>query len=160
MKKTNGNNNGKHSPRKCTSEAQKYMIRKAYAERAAKQKAEQKTAKPKKEMPTKYPFWARLKIYKNRTTLVIDDSSAYDKQNKKMVDGYVHREATHTKGHGEHISPNPDKTDSDEMYLKSPTKLPKRFFKPHNKDLDMPQFLIDRYDKNNHKDDPNGDGEK
>lgn len=112
-------------------------------------------------MPTKYPFWARLKIYKNRTTLVIDDAPALDKKKNEMVDGYVHREATHTKGHGELIRPNPDKTDPEDMYLKSPTTLPKRFFKPHNKDLDMPQELKERYDKNNHKnDDPNGDGEK
>ena len=41
MKKPNGNNNGKHSPRKCTSEAQKYMIKKTYAIRAAKEKTEQ-----------------------------------------------------------------------------------------------------------------------
>ena len=37
------------------------------------------------------------------------------------------------------------------MYLKSATKLPKTMFKPHNKKLDMPKHLIDRYDKNNKK---------
>ena len=62
----------------------------------------------KKDFPKKFPFWARLKIYKNRTTLVIDEGPALDKQKKEMVDGYVHREATHTKGHGEPITPNPD----------------------------------------------------
>ena len=47
MKKPNGNNNGKHSPRKCTSEAQKYMIKKTYAIRAAKEKAaKQQNNKP------------------------------------------------------------------------------------------------------------------
>lgn len=155
-------NNGR-PPRKCTSKRQAFMIKKNYAIRAEKEKAGQSEITPKKPMPTKYPFWARLKIYKNRTTLVIDDAPALDKKKQEMVEGYVHREATHTKGHGELIRPNPDKTDPDDMYLKSPTILPKRFFKLHNKDLDMPQELIERYDKNNHKDDsddPNGNGEK
>lgn len=115
-------------------------------------------------MPTKYPFWARIKLSKHRTTLVIDDAPAYDKQKKETVPGYVHREATHTKSKNtEEINPNPDRDDPEPMQLKRPKKHPQRLFEPHNKDLDMPQELIERYDKNNHKDDnddPNGDGEK
>ncbi len=109
-------------------------------------------AKNKKEMPTKFPFWARLKISKNRTTLVIDEEkNVLDKKDNKNKDMYVHRESTHTKGRGELIFPNPDRTDKRPMYLKSATKLPKAMFKPHNKKLDMPKYLINRYDKNNKK---------
>lgn len=139
----------------CKSDAQKRAIRKSYAMKA-KQKPSpnvEPAVNGKKEFPKKFPFWARLKIYKNRTTLVIDEGPALDKQKKEMVDGYVHREATHTKGHGEPITPNPDKDDPEPMYLKSPSSLPKRFFKPHNKDLDMPEELKQRYEKNNHKED-------
>ena len=32
--------------------------------------------------PSDYPFWARLKIDKNRTTLIIDRSLVKDKNNK------------------------------------------------------------------------------
>lgn len=106
----------------------------------------------KKEFPKTFPFWARLKISKKRTTLVIDEERIVDKKSKKLEDGFVHREATHTyKKDFEKINPNPDKTDSKPMYLKRPTKLPKRLFEPHNKDLDMPQNLKDRYGKNNKK---------
>lgn len=110
------------------------------------------TSKKKKEFPKTFPFWARLKISKKRTTLVIDEERIVDKKSKKLEDGFVHREATHTnKKDFEKINPNPDKTDSKPMYLKRPTKLPKRLFEPHNKDLDMPQNLKDRYSKNNKK---------
>lgn len=114
-------------------------------------------AKKKKEMPTKFPFWARLKICKNRTTLVIDEDIAYNKKKKKFEDGYVHRESIHPNKEGtnvkgyERIFPNPDKDDKEPMYLKGVRKLPKQFFNPHNKKLDMPKYLIDRYDKNNKK---------
>lgn len=104
-------------------------------------------------MPTQFPFWARLKFEKKRTTLVIDEDMAYDKQKKQMVDGYVHREATHScKNDYERIHPNPDRDDGDDMYLKRPRKTPKYLLEPHNKDLDMPDSLRERYDKNNHKD--------
>lgn len=106
----------------------------------------------KKEFPKKFPFWARLKISKNRTTLVIDEANALNKRSKKYEDGYVHREAIHNYRKGyEEIRPNPDREDNKPMYLKRPTKLPKQFFKPHNKQLDMPKHLIDRYSKNNKK---------
>ena len=108
--------------------------------------------KNKKEMPTKFPFWARLKISKNRTTLVIDEEkNVLDKKDNKKKDMYVHRESTHSKGRGERIFPNPDRKDKEPMYLKSATRLPKTMFKLHNKKLDMPQHLIDRYSKNNKK---------
>ena len=100
----------------------------------------------------KFPFWARLKISKRRTTLVIDEEEIIDKKSKKKEDGFVHREATHTKRKDyEEIKPNPDKDDKQPMYLKRPAKLPKRLFTPHNKDLDMPESLKKRYEKNNHK---------
>lgn len=100
----------------------------------------------------KFPFWARLKIGKKRTTLVIDEEKVIDKNKKKEVDGYVHREATHKNKKGlEKIFPNPDKTDTEPMYLKKPSKLPKYMFKKHNKNLDMPKHLKDKYSRNNKK---------
>ena len=144
----------------CKSAAQKNAIRKSYAIKA-KQKPlhndgavrEQNPDKVKREFPTDFPFWARLKISKRRTTLVIDETPALDKQKKEMVDGYVHREATSQYHKGfEEIKPNPDRDKKEPMYLKSPRKLPKYFFEPHNKDLDMPEELKRRYEKNNHKD--------
>ena len=102
--------------------------------------------------PDKFPFWARLKISKNRTTLVIDEDKVLNKKNKKYEDGFVHREATSKFHKGfEEIKPNPDATKKDPMYLKSPRKIPKNMVKPHNKELNMPKFLKDRYDKNNKK---------
>ena len=109
----------------------------------------------KPKFPQKYPFWARLKICKNRTTLVIDDEMVKDKKNK-MVPGFVHREAIHKNTSNrdyEEIKPNPDPDDKDPMYLKRPSKLPQVLFKPHNKNLNMPQHLIDKYGKNNYKND-------
>ena len=102
--------------------------------------------------PDKFPFWARLKISKNRTTLVIDEDKAKNKKTGRIVEGFVHREATsqYHKGY-EEIKPNPDKSNLDPMYLKSPRKIPKTLVKPHNKDLTMPQSLKDRYSKNNKK---------
>ena len=78
---------------------------------------------------------------------------ALNKKTKKFEDGFVHREATSQYHKGfETIIPNPDKDKRPEpMYLKSPRKLPKRMFKPHNKQLDMPTYLKDRYKKNNRK---------
>lgn len=139
----------------CKSDAQKKAIRKSYAVKA-KQKPSpnvEPADKNKKKFPKKFPFWARLRISKNRTTLVIDEEQGIDKKTKKEEDLFVHREATHTKGHGEPIIPNPDRDDPDPMYLRSPRKLPKKLFIPHNKDLDMPEELKQRYEKNNHKDD-------
>lgn len=99
-----------------------------------------------------FPFWARIKINKQRTTLVIDEDKVYNKKKKKVVDGYVHREATHTyKKEFEKITPNPDKTDKKDMYLRRPHKHPKEMFEDHNKKLDMPKHLKERYDKNNKK---------
>ena len=109
-------------------------------------------AKNKKTMPTKFPFWARFKKNKERTTLVIDEESVKRKNSDKYDDCYVHRESTHSyRKDYEKIYPNPDKTDSNPMYLKRPTKKPKRMFEPHNKNLDMPKHLVDRYSKNNKK---------
>ncbi len=110
------------------------------------------TLPKKKDFPKKFPFWARLKIGKNRTTLVIDEDKAYNKNKKEYEDGFVHREATHSKNSNYlKISPNPDKNDPKDMYLKRPEKKPKQLFKPHEKDLDMPNILSEMYEKNNKK---------
>ena len=128
---------------------------KAPAKSPAQAKAQTKTPpKPatKKTFPEKFPFWARLKISKDRTTLVIDEKDVINKKTKKLESGFVHRESTHTKKKDyEEINPNPDKSDPNPMYLKRPEELPKRLFKPHNKELDMPEHLQKRYEKNNKK---------
>ena len=105
------------------------------------------------KFPERFPFWARLKISKNRTTLVIDEAVVINKKTKKEEPGFVHREATHSpkKKEYEAIIPNPDPDDSDPMYLKRPRKLPKRLFSPHNKRLNMPKELRERYERNNEK---------
>ena len=137
----------------CKTEAQKNAIKIAYAKKAQQKAIEKKIT----EFPDKFPFWARLKISKNRTTLVIDEAPARNKKTNEMVDGFVHREAIHPHGDGsnvkgyEEVKPNPDPDDEEPMYLKRATKLPKVFFKPHNKALDMPEHLRARYEKNNKK---------
>lgn len=108
--------------------------------------------KNKKEFPKRFPFWARLKINKKRTTLVIDEEFTGNKKTNKLEDMFVHREATHTyKKDFERVFPNPDKNDPNPMYLKRPRKHPKRMFEPHNKRLTMPKSLADRYNKNKRK---------
>lgn len=131
------------------SQKQLNAIRANYARIANENKVQEKRV-----FGGKFPFWARLKIAKNRTTLVIDEDTAFDKKKREYVEGYVHREATHSyKSDYDEISPNPDKDDSLPMYLKRPQKLPKYLFAPHNKDLSIPDSLIEKYDKNNHKGD-------
>lgn len=102
----------------------------------------------------RFPFWAKLKIAKNRPTLVIDEDMARDKQRKnRLVPGFVHRESTHSEElASETIFPNPDPTDPDPMYLKSPRKLPKRLFAPIDRQMTMSEYLQKRYEKNNNKD--------
>ena len=153
----------KKSKFKCKSEAQKRAIAANYARKAAQKKRSasppqqskpqsQSATTPKKEFPDKFPFWARLKIGKNRTALVIDEEPVVDKRTEKTVDGFVHREATHSYNKRfTEVNPNPDKFDKRPMYLKRPDVKPKILFKPHNKELDMPDWLIKMYDKNNHK---------
>lgn len=106
----------------------------------------------KKDFPSEFPFWARLKIDKKRTALIIDEALALNKKTKKLEAGFVNREATHTyKKEYERIFPNPDPDDKEPMYLRRPTKKPKRLFEPHNKNLIMPKNLKERYSKNNKK---------
>ena len=106
--------------------------------------------KYRKKFPRGFPFWARLKISKNRTTLVIDEEPGFDRTKRKFTNTFVHREAIHTyKKDYEEIIPNPDKTDPKPMYLKRPSRLPQRLFKPHNKQLDMPEHLKKKYSRNN-----------
>ena len=108
--------------------------------------------KQRRKFPKKYPFWARMKISKNRTTLVIDAEPTYNKTSKKLSNNFVHREAIHTENKRyEKIFPNPDKNDPKPMYLKPPSKMNQRMFKPHNKKLEMPKHLEERYSKNNRK---------
>ena len=144
----------------CKNNKQKNAIRAYYAQKAAKEKQTSQNSpqdlspdKTKKELPKKFPFWARFRMSKQRTTLVIDETSVVNKKTNRLEDGYVHREATHTERQDyERIYPNPDKDDPNPMYLKRPRKHPKKLFEPHNKDLDMPERLRERYDKNNKKD--------
>lgn len=119
----------------------------------SKDKKQNKSLPKKREqLPSRFPFWGRLKIGKNRTTLVIDEEPVMNKKTKKVEDGFVHREATHSpKKDREKISPNPDKSDNKDMYLKRPSKLPKRLIEKHNKKLEMPKHLKERYEKNNRK---------
>lgn len=106
----------------------------------------------KNEFPDEFPFWARLKIDKNRITLVIDEDKAYNKKKKRYEDGYVHRESTHSERKGfEKLYPNPDSNDPNPMYLKSPKKTPKSMFKTNNKNLSMPRHLKEKYSRNNKK---------
>ena len=138
---------------KCKSEAQKKAIKIAYTKKSQQQAVEKK----QKEFPDKFPFWARLKIEKRRTTLVIDETVEANKKTQKVEEHFVHREVIHPKGDGtnvkgyELIKPNPDPLDEKDMYLKSPKKLPKRLIKPHNRVLNMPRSLKERYEKNNKK---------
>ena len=77
----------------CKSEAQKKAIRKSYAVKA-KQKPSpnvEPAVNGKREFSKKFPFWARLRISKNRTTLVIDEEQGIDKKTKKEADLFVHR---------------------------------------------------------------------
>ena len=37
------------------------------------------------------------------------------------------------------------------MYLKQPRKIPKYMMKPHNKKLNMPKYLKEKYKNNNLK---------
>ena len=158
---------------KCKNEAQKRAIRANYARKAAANKTSPpvkatESGKPvvnrRSLFPLKFPFWARFKPNKGRTTLVIDE----EQDNKRNIQ-FVHREAIHCtednryvlSGDYEKIYPNPDKTDKNPMYLKRPHKHSISVFEPHNKDLDMPEDLRQRYNKNNHKkespDDNDGD---
>ena len=106
----------------------------------------------RKKFPMEFPFWARMKISKNRTTLIIDDEPKYNKNSKKFSNNFVHREATHTyKKDYEEIIPNPNPDDLRSMYLKRPSKMDQKMFKPHNKQMNIPQHLKERYRKNNKK---------
>lgn len=127
----------------------------AQAVNASRKSSVKKTANKtpkKKEFPTEFPFWGRMKIGKNRTTLVIDEGIIVSKNNK-IENAFVHREATKKNHKGfEEIKPNPDKDKRpNSMYLKKARKIPKRLIKPHNKNLEMPQKLKDKYSKNNKK---------
>lgn len=139
------------------------IIRRNYAQKAAEEKNPPpiKATDSKKQFPDKFPFWARFKPNKNRTTLVIDEEQVKRKNSDKVDDCFVHREAIHCNednkyvlsGDYEKVEPNPDNDDNTPMYLKRPHKHPKRMFAPHNKNLTMPEDLRERYDKNNHKND-------
>ena len=102
----------------------------------------------RKKYPAEFPFWARLKIDKCRPTLVIDEAPAKNKKTGRLEAGFVHREAIHTyKKDYEEIKINPNTKDSKPMYLKRPSKLPQRLFKPVNQTMEMPDHLKERYKK-------------
>ena len=106
--------------------------------------------KERKKFPEKFPFWARMKIAKNRTTLVIDEEPYFNSKSGRFNNKFVHREATHSyKKDYEEVIPNPDNKDNKPMYLKRPRKHPQELFKPHNKVLTMPENLKEKYSKNN-----------
>ena len=119
----------------------------------------QQTRQNSMKFPRLFPFWARFKPNKGRTTLIIDEVQVGRNNSDQVDDYFVHREAIHClednryvlSGDYEKIDPNPDRDDPRPMYLKRPHKHPKRVFEPHNKNLTMPEDLRQRYDKNNHK---------
>ena len=158
----------------CKSEAQKKTITASYAKKAAQKNRSvpsssqsKSVAASKKGFPDKFPFWARCKPNKNRTTLVIDEEQVKRKNSDMVDDCFVHREAIHCdddnkyvlSGDYEKVFPNPDISDNSPMYLKRPHKHPKRMFAPHNKNLILPENLRQRYEKNNDKN-KNGDNKK
>ena len=151
---------------RCKSEAQRKAIAASYAKKAAQKERSvpsssqsKNVAASKKGFPDKFPFWARFKPNKNRTTLVIDEEQVKRKNSDTVDDCFVHREAIHCdddnkyvlSGDYEKVFPNPDTSDNSPMYLKRPHKHPKRMFAPHNKNLTMPEDLRQRYEKNNVK---------
>ena len=90
--------------------------------------------------------------------MIDEEKEVWNSQKKRFEEGFVHREVIHpdddfsnVKGY-EKVEPNPDPKDSKPMFLKSPSKKPKILFKPHEKNWIIPQYLVDKYDKNNHKD--------
>lgn len=178
----NGNKLKNRKPFHCTSEAQKWAIKRSYAIKAKQNQSappknntvdsvrtpplDSQSEKSTRDLfPEEFPFWARFKPNKNRTTLVIDEEL---NDNEKIQ--FVHREAIHCtednkyvlSGDYEKVYPNPDTTDKEPMYLKRPHKHPIRKFGPHNKNLSMPENLRQRYDKNNYKGKPadGDDGDK
>lgn len=120
---------------------------------------DKQASKSLEKFPEEFPFWARLKISKNRTTLVIDEEPIIDKKTQKLTDAFVHRESIHINEKNEKrikkncdiINPNPDPDDARPMALKRPAKLPKKLFTRHNKKLNMPKELKEKYEKNNKK---------
>lgn len=133
------------------SKAELRAIRRYYAQNSQQTKVDVKPI-GRERFPKTFPFWARLKIEKHRPTLVIDEEIAVDKKTKKSEEHFVHREVTHTsKSNFDEVTPNPDTSDSDPMYLRRPTKLPVRLFDPFDKDWEIPEYLLEQYNKNNHK---------
>lgn len=71
---------------------------------------------------------------------------------KRMEEGFVHREVTHTKKQDYlPVIPNPNKKDKTPLYLKAPQKKPKRLFKPLKENWTIPKNIEKMYDKNNNK---------
>ena len=107
MNKLNGNNNGNRTRRKCTSKAQAFMIKKTYAERAAKQK-QQRIEAP-------YPHFRYYNKSKHPALIVGEQKS------EKDVDEYKYRKVMHGDKDGkrtnEKVYPNPDPNDPDPMYI-------------------------------------------
>ena len=93
------------------------------------------------KFPENPPFWGRLRIGDEHPTVVIDEKPAWDKQKKKMVDGFVHRELTHGKKTPGLPIKNPDANDTEQAKLERPRKLPQRLIRPLDKDWPIPEEL-------------------
>ena len=109
--------------------------------------SKEKLLAKRKQFPFNFPFWARFKPCKNRTTLVINDEYIYHDGELKDIK-FIHRESTSTNRKDyEKIFPNPDKDRTEPMYLKRPTSRSINKFGIHNKNLNMPKQLKNRYKK-------------
>lgn len=102
------NKKNNRTPRKCTSEKQKRAIRKNYAVRAAKAKAEE------------FPHF-RHYLKSGHPALIVGETEP---------DEYRYRKVTHSEREGRHINekvePNPDPTDKDPMYIVKRTRHDKK----------------------------------
>ena len=96
------------TPRKCASEAQKRAIRKSYAVRAAKAKAEE------------FPHF-RHYLKSGHPARIVGEIEP---------DEYKYRKVTHSEREGRHINekvePNPDPTDEKSMYIVKRTRHDKK----------------------------------
>ena len=94
------------------------------------------------KFPDNPPFWGRLMIGGNHPTVVVEEKLTWDKQKKKEVEGFVHRELTHsTKISGTPIM-NPDIKDKRPVKLQKPKDIPQRLVKPLDKDWEIPQEIL------------------
>ena len=124
------------------------MLNRKLANKIGKQNIKNINFKKYEYKYTNFPFWAKIRFDKERPTLVIDEDLAFDKRKKKLVPGFVHREATHSYKKGyEKIEPNPYPKDPNPMYLKKVRKTPKSFFVLEKRKIKIPKYLKEKYSK-------------